>query len=94
VFYFFSIHIIYMSNKKDKKEIPKVLLELIEAFSEFSDLKGREKREKVLEKMMIYFDIDTEMVLILGDFIDLIVDVSKNKHKIKKNAKKIFSLCC
>jgi len=83
-----------MSEKKDKKEIPKVLLELIESFSQFDDLKGREKREKVLEKMMIYFDIDTEMVLILGDFIDLIVDVSKNKHKIKKNVKKIFNLCC
>jgi len=82
-----------MSEKKDKKEIPKVLLELIESFSQFDDLKGREKREKVLEKMMIYFDIDTEMVLILGDFIDLIVDVSKNKHKIKKNVKKCIGLC-
>ena len=39
------LSIIYMSEKKDKKEIPKVLLELIESFSKFDDLKGREKRE-------------------------------------------------
>ena len=83
-----------MAEKKDKKEIATTLIELIESFSKFDDLKGREKREKVLEKMMIYFDIDTEMVLILGDFIDLIVDVSKNKHKIKKKVKKILKLCC
>jgi len=83
-----------MTDKKDKKEIAITLLELVEAFSVFDDLKGREKREKVLEKMMMYFDIDTEMILILGDFIDLIVDVSKNKHKIKKNAKKCIGLCC
>ncbi len=83
-----------MSEKKDKKEIATTLLELIESFSQFDDLKGREKREKVLEKMKMHFDIDTEMVMILGDFIDLIVDVSKNKHKIKKKVKKILKLCC
>lgn len=75
------------------KDIPKRLLEFIEAVSNQDDLKGREKKKIVLDKIIKEFNLDLEMVLLVSDMIDLIVDVSKNRHKIKKRAKSLWSVC-
>lgn len=82
-----------MSKKKELREIPKVLLELIEAFSQFDDLNGKQKKEMVIDKMGVYFNLDLDMIIIINEMIDVIIEVHKHRTKIKKNAKKIFSIC-
>ena len=83
-----------MSEKKELREIPKVLLELIEAFSQFDDLSGKQKKKMVIDKMGVYFDMDLDMLIIVNEMVDVIIEVHKHRTKIKKKAKKIFSLCC
>jgi hypothetical protein len=83
-----------MTEQKNIKDIPRRLLEFVEAVSNENDLKGREKKQIVLDKISDEFHLDFDMVLLVSDLIDIIVDVSKNKHKIKRRAKSLFSLCC
>ena len=75
------------------KDIPKKVLEFIEAVSTQDDLKGRDKKQIVLDKIIKEFNLDLEMVLLVSDMIDIIVDVSKNRHKIKKRVKSLWSVC-
>jgi len=82
-----------MTEQKNIKDIPRRLLEFVEAVSN-EDLKGREKKKIVLDKVVEEFQLDIDMVLLVSDLIDIIVDISKNRHKIKKKVKTVFNLCC
>ena len=82
-----------MAEQKNIKDIPRRLLEFVEAVSN-EDLKGREKKKIVLDKVVEEFQLDIDMVLLVSDFIDLIIDVSKHRDKIKRRAKTLFNLCC
>ena len=82
-----------MAEQKNIKDIPRRLLEFVEAVSN-EDLKGREKKKIVLDKVVEEFQLDIDMVLLVSDLIDIIVDVSKQKHKIKKRVRSLYNLCC
>lgn len=83
-----------MSEKKSKKELPRILIEMIEKMSEHEDLKGREKKDIVLKKMIEWFEVDEDLADILSGVIDIIIDVSKHKDKIKRASKKFIKICC
>ena len=82
-----------MSEQKNLKDIPKRVLEFVEAVSN-EDLKGREKKKIVLEKIAEEFELDLDHVLLVSELIDMIVDIAKNKHKIKSKAKALWAVCC
>jgi len=83
-----------MTEQKNIKDIPRRLLEFVEATSNENDLRGSQKKKIVLDKIVGEFGLDLDMVLLVSDLIDLIIDVSKNKHKIKKKVKSLYNLCC
>jgi len=76
------------------KDIPRRLLDFIEAVSNENDLRGSQKKKIVLDKIAEEFQLDIDMLLLVSDMIDLIIDVSKQKHKIKKKVKTLYKFCC
>jgi hypothetical protein len=83
-----------MTEQKNIKDIPRRLLEFVEAVSNENDLRGSQKKKIVLDKVVEEFQLDLDMVLMVSDLIDLIVDIAKNKHKIKTRAKALWRICC
>lgn len=81
-----------MTEKKELREIPIMLLKLIEVFSQ-KEMTGKDKKKAVIDEMVKTFNLDLDMVSMVSEMIDIIIEVHKHRTKIKKNAKKIFSIC-